>query len=345
LLKIGLPLVILLISLSRTIIQWDVAILSESINFSLLALFSSISMTMYKVIAGEWKFSYKNIVFLLIIWSVVLVCFSNTRDSNMYLLMVLIPFIMLTLYKNRNKWKILVAMLTVILATILWQNYDAEKNKRWEYPILNAMYEHIIKEANDANYLIDNGMPLPETAIGFTGTIEEFHSSLINDEAREWNSEYGKSVYLKYLISHPISTNIVYLKNTKYRFFDAIIQYYVSPEKFRALSKWINKVSFFDIRYPVAWYIIMLLSAVIACLLPKTRKIGIFTFFLFITQYSQGFIAYFGDGIEPARHSLTANLLFRMNVIMVFIILYFIFKKYFNFHNHFEAGEKFASNQ
>ena len=201
---------VLVFSLHRDVVQWDLLLLSESVAVSLTVaavaawLHAARRMTPRRValavvVTGAWVFA---------------------RDPHAYVVLL----VALGLAASALVWRggelrlrLLaaaglgaIALLSFVLASV---NYV-----RWQYPVQNVMVVRIAADADDLRYFQDAGMPTDER---FLRLAREYRAS--GDDpflhprdverhperppgpfaAQRWLMDEGRRVYLRFLLTHP----------------------------------------------------------------------------------------------------------------------------------------------
>ncbi|MGG4394302.1 hypothetical protein ABEX25_08300 [Paenibacillus thiaminolyticus] len=327
-LRLIIPVIFLLFTLSYSIIEWEVVLISESICFSLLLVLSSATIIGFR---QHQRFKDNKLIkyAFFIVWAMLVFLYSNTRDTNLYLLIVCLPIMLYMLLRFEYKKKI-IAIILVLFVTIGYQYWDSTKYEiRWLPNLMNAIYTHALVENNDINYFIKENMPIKEDVLSNNLTLQEFYGAYFdnNEELRSWLAEKGKITYMKYLISQPLKVNMDLVANLDEIFLNTVLRSYVTTE-ISDLSKTLDYIFFFPIEHINELLVVLLLSfpIVLFLIFKKHRQLNVINLLFVLFFYTQTFLGYYGDGQESQRHAFLGNILFRVSLVLLCCSLYLAIK-------------------
>jgi hypothetical protein len=332
--KYSAYLTILLLSLSTLITQWDVMILTESISFSLFAIFLAFNIlfTINKI----------NKTLLLSIIIVVGMLFSFTRNGNSYVilqtaviyLLSYIAYIVMSYLKESNTdirtFPYIIITIPFFIIYYVQQHLIAYAHS-WNSCLRNIFGKRILPNSEYTEYFVSKfGMPLNEDILLCSG----HHASSVNcnyanqSEFRTWIQHNGPEAYKSFLISHISDVVHIYLglipgalnidTNTTYMLSAEAItiyknNYFSIPQKIFFNDLWDTLFSAF-----LAISAIIILLFVIRPHLNSDYLIQYSIILsLFFVSLGQVFLGYFGDAIEVQRHSLLATISFKLSFIML----------------------------
>ena len=340
--KFTIYITILLLSLSVTITQWDTMILSESISFSLFAIFLGLNILL---ITSKLN---KKILFPLIV--IVGILFSFTRDSNSYVVLqasivYLTSYIVLSVFKyvkdiNTTKQHLSYVILAFIfLITYYIQGRLIELSHRTLFGLNNIFGIRILTNNKSIEYFVTKwDMPLNKDILQCAGHYaSDKHCTYENQSVfRNWVADKGFEAYRSFLTSHLAEVISIYAslipkslnytpKYTQDVLFNSI--YFSIPQQIFYANLWDTLfLAFLAILVIIILFFVMRPYFINSYL---TRYLIIIS--LFFVSLGQVFIGYFGDSMEVARHSILASISFKLAfIILVFIILEFVILNYLN---------------
>lgn len=321
--------VILAVGMTMEVGQWDKLLLTESLSTSLFA--AMLALWLVGVLHWEKVRSLGPLPLLayLGLTGAVTGLYSFTRDTNAYFLL-LVAMVLLGLAAVRLKWdsrSLGVTGLAVMLVFIfLIQNKTASAGRRWIGPFRHVFLKRILP--NDAALAFFREQGLPLTADQRPGLlsmdIRTFNRVLDNSALVKplngWLSYYGKGVYLKFLVSHPIYTVLSPLYDW---------QQLISPNSteyrtiLRATPKWEETLS--AVLFPTSALVVagLGISTFLYTLLAWRRRHDrtlVIPGLLFLTCLPLLGIVWHADTLEIERHATQIALQIRLAVWMTLLI-------------------------
>ncbi|MBF0550858.1 MAG: hypothetical protein HQK60_10015 [Deltaproteobacteria bacterium] len=307
---------------------WNNVILSESISFSLFAIFCGLMFMM-----TAWR---NRPHYLVVVTGIEGVFFGLAKDTNAYLVLCVGLVMALIFVLNLRKGKRLnigaLILSLLFIATFIFSNYSADHvelssdKSRWEYSFLNIMGKRILVDNERLTYFKQCGMPVNEALIRRTDKwAHEDNNAFYTDpelnEFRIWVKQCGKSCYTNYLIKN--------IDNAFKRLFMAkewILHtepainltdgYAPKPYKLDRLAKSIDL-------HKKAWFNGLLLTGSLLTLLiivSGSCNINIvFSLIMLILNIPHAFVCYHGDVMEVPRHCLPVALQFYLGLILLSI--------------------------
>ena len=311
--------VILSISLSKHVSQWNRIVSSESLSISLFIL--ALAFGLYGLHHLQRKKRPRVLSLAVYLGCLVGVQFlySFTRDTNAYfLLSEAIILVVVSLLSSRlAKWiRYSVLIIALLLGSIyLLQNAIVNRGQRWFYPFLNVFHSRFLNNRDAYGYFLNAGMPEDNLPIE---TIQEmkwdvFIVHMYNDsrakDQRLWLLQHGKGVYLSYMISNPASLlagpvedarHIISPNSTEYR-----LQVIPTPLWQEVITSWIYPQS---TPFVIISLFLLITSSIIYNWRGNWRVEYFVPWFLFITASPISLIVWHGDAIELERHAFQISL-------------------------------------
>jgi hypothetical protein len=311
--------ILLVFSLSRVILIWDWVILSESISGSLMALLIASWFWLSK--SSTWKWNRAVVVSLLgIIW-------IFTRDSNALIVLLSAAFPVLFVVFNKGDLRMLI--ISVLYIGSYWlSGLCADISGRWIGPNLNVISRRILTDQMAFDFYQENGMPDGALLLSYIGenagpADEGFRDGDENEleDFHQWHRENGKSVYIKYLLSHPITTIAAPLYNA-YALMDTRPIYYYGPEGFSPIlpEKFGDFIFFRSFSPSIALISIIVFISGFAVAVWKPDKQWIVPSVLFLLIYPHGFLIWHASGGDVIRHAYQLRVHYRLTLLL-FILL------------------------
>jgi hypothetical protein len=191
---------VLVISMTDLVTHWDVALLSDSLSRSLLALVFTTGL--WLVARRRW---WNCALFLL-----VCILWAFTRDTNAYVLAMLgIGVAGFVLFARLDRRALVVAAVLIALGPIVW--VQANNSERWEIPFYHVMSERILDDSARTQWFVDHGMPVNAELRSLGGkyaarTERAYLFSPKLAKFRAWASDRGPRTYIEYAATHPAWT-------------------------------------------------------------------------------------------------------------------------------------------
>ena len=283
---------------------WNNVILSESVFFSLFALWLGLFFLLFHFMDRIW------LVFL----SIVSLFFAFTRPDVPFFLMsfVLIFIILLYLIKIKQeqllKFRKYLLLYLFIVSFIFALNFAPQfNNERQErFSLINVVFQRILFDEEKVNWFKEKGMPIDDNLRTWKG---KWASSLNRDLYKNqtyvsfmnWTLHEGKSDYALYLASHPYYSIESVLVNPYQVFSYNLYNYTKKPPK----NTIFNFVSI--IWNPGYWVLIIVVLLSIFYLINFLRTenfVLLFQFVVFIGLSINAVLVFHADAMEVRRHSI-----------------------------------------
>ena len=291
---------------SRTVAQWNHALLSESLSFSLAVV----------CLASALMFMNRPKIWLAPTIGCAL-AFALCRDSNAYLILMIGAFAtMLAAFRVAQKraWWRAGALGLAFVSIFPIVNASANAGSRWVYPLTNVVVERVLPDSPRWEAFEAEGMPKlrhlkprrPRHAYDKDRSLAPF---------RSWIAEHGKQAYERFLLSSP---RYLFTEANLADLLSGDVQRYAPPGMRDNLPELME--SFWSRR--VWWiHLIAALTLTLLCIcIPAARRgyltpIGICLSVLIIPH---ALLIWHGDSMETARHEIEA--VFQMQISLVLLL-------------------------
>ncbi len=206
--KIMGALLVLFFALSPQVAEWDYVLMSEPISLSLFIGLLALSIEVVLRIANsDGKFNRGDRV-LLASWFVLAVLWVFARDTNAYMLAVIIGFVLLALIVGR---KLRIRMperdllaVTALLAVLFLVNVrSAQASGRWINPFFNNLLEHVLSDPEHLAFFKARGFPATDEVLALKDSPYTQLKFFEIDYLLDWTQTRGTSTYIQFIIAHP----------------------------------------------------------------------------------------------------------------------------------------------
>jgi hypothetical protein len=277
--------------LGANVLQWNGAVLSESLSISLMVLL--FACVLWAVRTGLWRAQFM-LVGVALLW-------GFTRDSAVYavaVLAVLWPMVRL------NKQHMVTAVL--VLLTVLPAQYFASVGVREYKPLRNSLYQRILPDEGHRAFFVAQGFP--ESAAVQACAGKWVHECNLPNEAEAWLSANGKRTYMLWLL-HGLPLRTWEMLGDGREVFLSRMSSYMGPDK----SWRVQAVAWLS---PLQWLGgagTLLGAAVLAGVVVLKRRSALDQIAATVPRALLAlggamlaflFVSYWGDAMEIARHCL-----------------------------------------
>jgi hypothetical protein len=306
--------VVMGISLSPTVQAWNHAGLSESFSISMMI----VILALFIGLLQRWRLSF----FLVLIFFFAL--WLSIHEVNLYLglLAASILFIIGLMRKNYRTFLILSFCIVAVAAVNSYLS-SLYALPRWALPVAEVITKRILPVPEYREYFSSQGMPVTPELMALSGrwAHSDNYAILNSHQLRgfsKWLFMDGKTVYTKFLITHPIYTLTLPAVNVDEML--AVDFSQLIPGYKPALPAIVNELFF-----PVRWFWVYLGFFVLLFVIPlwKGRREAsrafwlIVLFFIFSIPYL--YLAWHGDALDLARHAAVANIQFHLGTWLLFV--------------------------
>ncbi|MBM3126617.1 MAG: hypothetical protein FJZ87_16355 [Chloroflexi bacterium] len=309
-------------SLSRDIFMWDPFLGSESIAFSLMALF--LALVLWAL--DEWK-TYKVALVLVIAWLLVL-----TRDTFAYFLLMTIPVLLGSFWFSTYRRAVLMISLAFVLMFFVSADLAVRGDRTFRALAMNTS-RRIYPSDTYTEYFRHHGMPVDEQLVLLARDPDPQDKFLVNkallfdedqEDFRQWARKSGRREYIKFLWFFKADTLQKVFNETAGQSFSPDVYYYTATG-YRPILK---DSRLAELLYPVRFGLVYFFGANVlaAFFIPigwRLRKtLWIAPLSMILLTYPQAVLVWAADVNDIARHSLAHNILLRLGLwLLVFLVL------------------------
>lgn len=187
--------------LSQAVEAWLNVGLTESTSISLLA-----------AVVGSWLLFSRRprpattviVIFVTAVW-------AFTRDTNAYLTLGVVPFL-LAVMALRKRWNVRLVVLSAAFFLIFTaMHYSANKGGRFLFPFYNIIGRRVLEDESTTQWFVSRGMPFNDDIEARAGRwATDYGDEIFHEERyeafRQWAREEGKSLYFQWLLTRPART-------------------------------------------------------------------------------------------------------------------------------------------
>jgi hypothetical protein len=314
--------ILLALSLVRHLAGWDFVMMTESLSLSFFILFIAFGIWLLH----EWK------IYKVILLSVIAFIFAFTRDTNAYILAMLAGILILAVILRWLRPQVLIVA-GIFLAIFLLNNLSADVSQRWTFPFINVIGKRVLPYAAMNQSFESCGMPLTPELLTLAGLYANgYDRAFLDDPAladfRAWVAEEGKSCYMKWLVTNPV-TSIRQALNE----FDGLIYFeevnkYFSRKYVDLLPSRLERLL-----YPVHGAVWLFAGLTIFALIAIYKKawnvnsLWAVYVMLCLTIFPHLFITWHGDSMAVERHALSVGLQLALTFwLFIFLAIEYILR-------------------
>jgi hypothetical protein len=279
----------------------------------ILALFIGLSQ--------QWKWHS----FLILILSFLL--WMSFREANAYVaIFVALTLLVAGLIQRRLRayW-----VLSFFIALIFFFNHQlssAYALPRWALPLAEVITHRILPQREYLEYFNQNGMPVTPELLALRGRNANSDDYAVINSTKlkkftRWLFDDSRSVYVKFLITHPAYTIWSPLANIRVLLgYDYFVGIHV-PAYVPALPALAN-----ELFYPIRWFWIYLglslvfIGLIFATSLRTDRSVYWFIAAFFLLSIPHLYFVWHGDALDVERHAVLANVQFHLGVGLLFTL-------------------------
>ncbi|MBL8076347.1 MAG: hypothetical protein JNM55_00155 [Anaerolineales bacterium] len=309
--------IILALSLVRHLAGWDFVMMTESFSISFFVLLICCGIWLLQ----GWRWDK------VILLSIVAFIFAFTRDTNAYILAMFAGMTVLSVILRWAKPRALI-LAGIFLAIFFVNNLSADMSLRWTFPFINVVGKRILPYTALLQTFEACGMPVTPELLAQAGIFANGNDrAFLDDPAlegfRNWVMEDGKSCYMKWLVTNPVTSIGSVLRE-----FDGLIYFedvnkYFSRKYTDLLPSRLERLL-----YPVhlvTWIWMGLTLLALAALYKKAwreNSLWVAYIMLCLTIFPHLFITWHGDSMAVERHSLSVGLQISLTLwLFIFLAL------------------------
>ena len=303
-------------SLNQQVILWDSLLLSESLHFSLIALFYASGFLLIK----HWN-AWNILAFIFLAVSLVF-----TRDANAYMLLmagVVLLFLML-LKQHTLRFFLIGGSLIIIFAisSVLSSAGDHSYSA-----VLNIVGMRILPNQEYLTFFEHQGMPVTTSLLEYSGQASHWNGLAMMQDPRlatfrEWIQEHGTFNLIKFLWRYKSDALQMPLNNPV-----AVLApnlYYYSATGFTPI---LERFRFDEILYPmnfgviVFWLANMFAAFISAFALQRKRGLWLLPVLMILLAYPQIVFVWNADPNDLLRHAVHLNVQWRLGLWLLIILV------------------------
>ena len=309
--------IILALSLVRHLAGWDFVMMTESFSISFFVLLICCGIWLLQ----GWRWDK------VILLSIVAFIFAFTRDTNAYILAMFAGMIVLSVILRWAKPRALI-LAGVFLAIFFVNNLSADMSLRWTFPFINVVGKRILPYTALLQTFEACGMPvtpelLAQAGIFANGNDRAFLDDPALESFRNWVMEDGKSCYMKWLVTNPVTSIGSVLREFNGLIYFEDVNKYFSRKYTDLLPSRLERLL-----YPVhlvTWIWMGLTLLALAALYKKAwreNSLWVLYIMLCLTIFPHLFITWHGDSMAVERHSLSVGLQISLTLwLFIFLAL------------------------
>ncbi len=295
------------------ILGWTHTLLSESLSISLLFIWLASFLLFFRI----------KTIYSFVFHALITIFFSFTRDSWPYIIVLFyILYALIAFLREKTMMKYLFGLIAIGLIVFVVQQNSAKIGQRYRLPIMNNIVFRILPNHEYLQWFSKKGMPNGEELRVKYGNLDNWKEvyTLYNDtgfiEFSEWVLKNGKSVYTKFLITHPAFSLLIHEKPNDLK---KILSYNIG---YTGDVKGYSKIS--QNIFPIFNVIsLTVLNAFLVFLYLKSKKIILlFPSVLMIVFSFNAYLLYIADALEIERHLFITNIMIQfIGILTVMLII------------------------
>ena len=327
---------ILSFAYSPNLSEWDSILLSESVALSLFALMLAFTLELAPRILGQGREINRVTIGVLLSWALSMVLWVFSRDTNAYLLLIMLLTLCGILVIPRSRRAIharLVFTVVIFLGGLfVFQNQTLARSDRWVNPFFNNMLINIFPHPERVAYFREQGMPITEEVLAFRDSLPNQDGFWEIPYLIEWVYAEGYSTYSRFLVSHPL-----FASQTVVNSFDVIfsenVQPFFNPGKDET-PEWIYFLgNMLHPRSVGAMWVGILLTAIFLYQTWREPGKAVFSLAGLLAIFMLGLFAMLavsvlGDSLGTIRHAMIAVVPFRL---FVWVLPFFMVDRFLSF--------------
>lgn len=329
-LQIMAVLLILGFGFSPTVAEWDSVLLSEPISLFLFVILLAVSIELVPRLINptldRWTTS------LIVVWSLVFLLWLFARDTNAYMLLVLIAALLFMLFlrwrlKNPgllSKRNIGISILVFSLLFLVLSN-TLQKSGRWINPFFNNVLHNVLPYPDRVTFFENKGMPINDAVLGLRNSPGNEDAFFGIPELMAWTTQHGSGAYVQFLLAFPGWTFEKFMDGVEISFSENRQPFFFPNEgRTTPALAYIG-----DLLHPksssVIWVALLELIVFGYLAIRNNRSVDISFFILFVVLFIGEmlmlFVSIHGDALGIVRHTLGSVMPLRLSIWLLPLLI------------------------
>ncbi len=335
-------------SLSIPINQWDYVIRSESITFSLLALFGAVSIRYVRLLHRQEELPFTAIIG----WAVLSLFLVSTRDAMTFSLATFCGALATWILVQATGKRIQVdsrgvsaslCISTVAIGIVVCFGYwSTIQSPRWEIPFFNVVLERVLTKPDVYTYW-QNKYEFPqnqrfETWAGKRAWDQEPDGKWLLSHVKKdknlsdvntWITEQGRSSYQRYLTLDRPFHAILGATHALQETINDQNRVYGQEAGQTAATQTLTQFMYPNIPVPLGLWFLAVCGALWSVRYASgVRMPSWVALWLLMNAWVQAFVCYHGDAAEVGRHILVGVIMFRLGFIVEGLVILALLSKF-----------------
>jgi len=324
-LQILAVLLVLGFGFSPAIAEWDSVLLSEPVSLFFFVILLAISIELMPRLLTRSQRPNSWTSTFLVLWSIVSVLWVFARDTNAYLLLIVIAgLIAFLIMQWRRKITSLPNTQALVFASLgltllfLVHNFTLQQSGRWINPFFNNILHNVLPFPDRVAFFESKGMPITDEVWALRNSPGNEDGFFQIRELMAWTTAHGTSTYVRFLLAYPGWTLAKFFSGVEVAFSENR-QPFFFPNEDRTTPAIQYVGDLFHPRSSSVIWVVLIETAVYGWLaLRKGQKgsISLFLMFsaLFFGEILMLFISIHGDALGIVRHTMGSVMPLRLSV-------------------------------
>jgi hypothetical protein len=297
---------VLAFSLTTAIVLWDAILMSESLTLSLTALLLAAWLELVRSPRPLWA---GVVLAVSVLW-------VFARDTNAYVVLVVAALVALTLIRGNHR-RLKVALAVGCGAIFALGYGSAEAGTRWLQPMRDVVTHRVLLDRSLRTYFVARGLD-PQS----------------NYPESAWMRHDARSVYLRYLVTHPGYTLAGPFHGRQQTLFStpgnaaSLLDPNVGPcsgdldAQFLPFPRALQRVVFpHGVALVIGLTLATLAAAALVFRVAGAERIWLVPLGVLVTTYPHFLAVWHLSGLEVDRHAFEATLLLRLAVLLLIVFV------------------------
>ena len=329
-LQIVAVLLILAFGFSPAIAEWDSVLLSEPISLFLFVILLGVSIELVPRLTNP--ILHRLTTFLIVVWSLVLLLWVFARDTNAYVLLVLVATLLILLilrWRLKDPGFLSIRSISIFILAMsllfLIQSNTLQKSGRWINPFFNNILHNVMPYPDRVTFFENKGMPINDAVLALRNSPGNEDAFFEIPELMSWTTEHGTGTYIQFLLAFPAWTFDKFLAGVDISFSENRQPFFFpNEERTTPALAYVG-----DLLHPrsssVIWFVLveLVVFGLLAVRSNQAVAISLFVLFtvLFIGEMLMLFISIHGDALGIVRHALGSVMPFRLSVWLLSLFI------------------------